>query len=76
MVQHGTLVVHGKYFYKLYILTNCFREDKKLKIDVVKQTFTEHFVEKEWTCKKGEFKAIEVETLTGEVIKTYIEINV
>jgi hypothetical protein len=43
------------------------REDKKLKIDTVKAYFDTHFVEKGWTCKKGEFKAVKVESLTGEV---------
>jgi hypothetical protein len=43
------------------------REDKKLKIDVFNQHFSKHLVESEWTCKNGELKAVEIETLTGEV---------
>jgi len=33
------------------------REDKIIKIDIVKKYFDTHFVEKGWTCKKGEYKA-------------------
>lgn len=49
--------------------SNCkkYREDKKLKIDVLKEFFQKYLVEAEWTCKSKELKAIEIETLTGEV---------
>jgi hypothetical protein len=29
--------------------------------------FQAELVDKEWCCNKGEFKAVEVETLTGDV---------
>jgi len=38
----------------------------------VKTYFDTYFVEQEWTCKKGEFKAVKVESLTGEVLTIYL----
>jgi hypothetical protein len=60
--QLGTPVAHGK---ESQVIG--YREDRKLKIDAVKASFQKMLVEAEWTCKKGEFKAKEVENLTGEV---------
>ena len=45
-----------------------YREDKKLKMDVVKQQFNKHLVEGQWKCKQNQLRCVEVEELKGEVI--------
>eukprot|EP00347_Sterkiella_histriomuscorum_P015547 403356622 len=41
-------------------------EDKKLKMDVLKDQFSRHLVSTQWSSMDGQIQAIEIETLSGE----------
>ena len=41
-------------------------EDKKLKMETLKQYFATYLVDSEWTCFKDQLVATEIETCTGE----------
>lgn len=77
LALHGIRQAHGK----CKIIMNSLlialddREDKKLKIDVVKQYFQTFLVDNEWLCKKGELRASELENLSGEVIRHLLKIS-
>ena len=72
MLLHGIKLEHGNFFLlqleKVINKTKIWnREDKKLKIEVLKEFFRKHLVETEWTCKNKELKVSEIEDLSGEV---------
>ena len=44
-----------------------YREDKKLKIDKIKEYFQKLLIDSHWKCKQGELLVTNIETLSGEV---------
>lgn len=52
MEQSGYLVsyIYHIKIYNFFLHFFVFREDKKLKMDMVKNEFKKHLVEAEWTC--------------------------